>query len=208
MISRAQRRIVAATRAWHDDCMLREDRNRARAADVQLWWTIVRDLSAVLKELIPMLTTQTHPEHELKTALERFETCLETPVVAGELIAWFDEAQTAWADAAAQIHQHATEIHSRQYKQIAKEDPELLPLVEKLRAEDEAIDEDRDEFDRVLRRCAEQAPKFEPDEERIAGHTKALVDEGIALVNRVRKQEVAVQTWFVEAFTRDRGVAD
>lgn len=155
-----------------------------------------------------MPTTQMHPELALKTALERFETCLETPVVAGELVAWVDEAQAAWTDVAAQIHQHATEIHPRQYKQIAKQDPDLLPQVEKLRTEDDAIDEDREDFDRVFHRFAEQAPKFEPDEDRIADYRKTLVDEGIVLVTRVRTQEVAVQTWFVEAFTRDSGVAD
>ena len=155
-----------------------------------------------------MPMTQTEPEHELKTALDVFETCLETPVMAGELLAWVDELQNAWADVSGQMHGHVAEIHPRQYQQISKEDPELLPKIEKLTAEDEAIDEDRAEFDRRLRRCGEIAPQFEPDEEESAEHIQALVDEGIALVTRVRKQEVAVQTWFVEAFTRDRGVAD
>jgi len=35
-----------------------------------------------------------------------------------------------------------------------------------------------------------------------------LVDDGIEFITRMRKQEAAVQAWFVEAFTRDRGVAD
>jgi hypothetical protein len=57
------------------------------------------------------------------------------------------------------------------------------------------------------RRFAEHAPKFEPDEEKVSGHVKSLVDAGVELVTNVRKQEAAVQTWFVKAFTRDRGVA-
>jgi hypothetical protein len=36
---------------------------------------------------------------------------------------------------------------------------------------------------------------------------KSLVDAGVELVTNVRNQEAAVQTWFVKAFTRDRGVA-
>jgi hypothetical protein len=35
-----------------------------------------------------------------------------------------------------------------------------------------------------------------------------FVTESLALVVRIRKQELAVRTWVVEAFTRDRGDAD
>ncbi len=59
----------------------------------------------------------------------------------------------------------------------------------------------------VERRFAEHAPKFEPHEEKVSGHVKSLVDAGVELVTNVRKQEAAVQTWFVKAFTRDRDVA-
>jgi hypothetical protein len=37
---------------------------------------------------------------------------------------------------------------------------------------------------------------------------KKLVDQGMALVTQIRKQEVAIQTWFIEAFNRDRGSVD
>jgi hypothetical protein len=83
-----------------------------------------------------------------------------------------------------------------------------LPRTEKLLAEDAGIEEECAEFARFIHRFSERAPKFEPDEEKIAKHTQALVADGIEFITRVRKQEAAVQTWFVEAFTRDRGVAD
>jgi hypothetical protein len=155
-----------------------------------------------------MNSTHTDAEHDLKPALDQLETCLLSPVVSGELISWSDELQAAWTDAVERVRSHVREFHPRQYKQISKEDPELLPKVEKLQAADEELEEDCDEFDRVLRRFAEHAPKFEPDEEKIAGHVNSLVDAGVELLTSVRKQEAAVQTWFVEAFTRDRGVAD
>ncbi len=155
-----------------------------------------------------MFTTHTEPEHELRLSLERFETCLVTPMMAGELLSWVDELQNAWTDAFAHVRQHATELHPRQYQQISKADPELLPRTEKLQAEDAEIDEDCDEFARHLHRFAEHAPKFEPDEEKIAGHAKTLVDDGVEFITRVRKQEAAVHAWFTEAFTRDCGVAD
>jgi len=155
-----------------------------------------------------MSITHTEPELELQASLARFETCLETPVVAGELIGWTDALQGAWSGLSAQVRQHLTELHPRLYQQISNQDPELLPRTEKLQAEDTGIAQDRAVFDRLLQHFVEHTPRFEPDEEKIANHTRSLVSKGIALVNRVRKQEVAVQTWFVEAFTRDRGVAD
>jgi hypothetical protein len=35
-----------------------------------------------------------------------------------------------------------------------------------------------------------------------------LIDAGLKLVIRVRTQEQAIRTWFLEAFDRDRGTAD
>jgi hypothetical protein len=148
------------------------------------------------------------PDLELKAALERFETCLLSPILAGELIEWVGETQKSWCDAAAHFREHASELHPRQFKQISKEDPELLPRTEKLQAEDADIEEDVEELDRALRRFAEHAPKFEPDEEKIGRHAQKVIDDGVALVTRIRKQEAAVQTWFIESFNRDRGVAD
>ena len=168
----------------------------------------LRQFNALAKVRVFMATTHTEPDQELKTSLDRFENCLVTPMMAGELVEWVGEVQSAWADISAHVREHVTELHERQYKQISKQDPELLPRIEKLQAEDAALEVDCDEFDRLLHRFAEHAPKFEPDEEKIASHAKALVDDGIEFVTRVRKQEAAVHAWFVEAFTRDCGVAD
>jgi hypothetical protein len=154
-----------------------------------------------------MLST-THTDQELKSSLDRFETCLVSPMMSGELVSWVEELQSAWAEAAALVHQHLEELHPREYEQISKEDPELLPRTEKLQAEDSLIQDDSAEFERLVHRFAEHAPRFEPDEEKIAKLQRALVDDGVEFVTRVRKQEAAVGAWFVEAFTRDRGVAD
>lgn len=155
-----------------------------------------------------MSSSHVETEHDLKPSLERFETCLLSPVIPGELADWTLEVKASWEDCVARIREHIAELHPRQYKQISKEDPELLPKTEKLQEADAELEEDCEEFDRAVRRFAEHAPKFEPDEEKIAGHVKSLVEAGVVLVTSVRKQEAAVQTWFLEAFTRDRGVAD
>lgn len=149
-----------------------------------------------------------NPQNDLKTALSNFETSLLTPTVSGELPAWMDEVQKSWAEASAQIHYQVRHLHPRQYEEISKQDPELLPRIELLKAEDEAIEQQREQLAQLINRIGEHAPKLEPDEEKAEKHVKALVDEGTTFLIRVRKQEVAVQTWYVEAFNRDRGAVD
>lgn len=151
---------------------------------------------------------QTNPEAELKHAADAFETSLVRPLVSGELAPWIQEVQTAWKEAAAQIHYHAKHLHPRQYEAIAKQDPELLPRIETLRAEDSALEEQRELIHQSVTRIAEHAPKLEPDEEKAQKHIRSLVDDGMKFVTRVRKQSVAVQTWYIEAFNRDVGAVD
>ena len=116
--------------------------------------------------------------------------------------------KTGWSDASAQIHYHIKHLHPRQFDEISKQDPELLPRIELLKAEDDAIEQQREQFSSVMNRVSEHAPKLEPDEEKAQKHTKTLVDDGTAFLTRVRKQEAAVQTWYVEAFNRDGGAVD
>lgn len=152
--------------------------------------------------------SRSNPEGELKSLLDAFETNLVTPIVSGELASWIDEVQTAWTETTAQVHYHTTHLHPRQYEEIAKQDPELLPRIELLKAEDAAIEDQREKLNQVVVRLSQHAPKLEPDEEKAQKHTKSLIDDGTAFVARVRKQGVAVQTWYVEAFTRDHGAVD
>lgn len=150
----------------------------------------------------------TDPLNELKTALANFETTLVTPIVSGELAGWTEGVEKAWTEASAQIHYHVEHLHPRQYDEIANQDPELLPRIELLKAEDEAIEQQREQMATTIKRVAEHAPKLEPDEEKAQKHTKTLIDDGTSFLARVRKQEVAVQTWYVEAFNRDGGAVD
>ena len=157
--------------------------------------------------MITEKATQT-AEDELKTALSAFETSLATPVVSGELTEWLDTVKQSWAEVLAKSHYQTKHEHPRQFEQISKQDPELLPRVEQLQAEDDAIEHDGETLSQIVSRTTAHAPKLEPDEEKAQHHTKRLVDEGMAFIVRMRKQEVAIQTWFVEAFNRDRGAGD
>ncbi len=149
-----------------------------------------------------------HHDGDLKTALANFETNLVTPIVEGELTSWIEHVKTGWSEASAQIHYHIKHLHPRQYDEIGKQDPELLPRIETLKAEDEAIEQQREQLATTMNRVTQHAPKLEPDEGKAQKHTQTLVDDGTAFLTRVRKQEAAVQTWYVEAFNRDRGAVD
>ena len=145
---------------------------------------------------------------DLKAVLTAFETSLLTPTVSGELATWLEEVQKTWEEASTQVHYHIKHLHPRQYDEISKQDPELLPRIDQLRAEDEAIEQQRALLAQAIGRVGQHVPKMEPDEEKAAKYTKAMIDSGTAFLIQVRKQEAAVQTWYVEAFNRDGGAVD
>jgi hypothetical protein len=148
------------------------------------------------------------PESILRAALDAFETSLAVPIVAGELDEWSQQVRTAWAEASAEVHRQLTQLHPAQLKQIAKEDPELSTQVDLLRAEDAALEEDRACLDGVIERLARLVPMVEPNERIFHEYHAQLQKDGVDFITRVKKQQVALQTWFQEAFNRDRGVAD
>jgi uncharacterized protein (DUF3084 family) len=145
---------------------------------------------------------------DLRPVLAAFEESLLAPTVSGELTTWLEQVQKSWEEASAQIHFHAKHLHPRQYDEISKQDPELFPRIEQLQAEDEAIEQQRAQLSQAIGRVCQHAPKLEPDEEKAQKYIKTIVDDGTAFLIRVRKQEVAVQTWYVEAFNRDGGAVD
>jgi hypothetical protein len=149
-----------------------------------------------------------YSQDDLNAVLTKLETNLLRPAISGELASWLEDVQKSWEDASAQIHYYIKHLHPRQYDEIAQQDPELLPRIELLRAEDEAIEQQRAQLTQSIGRVGQHAPKLEPDEEKAQKYTKTIVDDGTAFLIRVRKQEVAVQTWYVEAFNRDGGAVD
>jgi hypothetical protein len=159
-------------------------------------------------EDMAMTIQDTTSEDALKNALEAFETNLATPVISGELSGWVRGVQKSWSETSSQVHYTVKHLHPREFEEMGGADPELLPRIEQLEAEDAALEEDREKLSTAISRFVEHAPKLEPDEGKAGQHTKKLVDEGLAFIARVRKQQVAIKTWFVEAFNRDRGAVD
>lgn len=147
------------------------------------------------------------PAAEFKTAIESFETALLTPITSGDLPDWLEKLHSAWKQAA-DIFPGEGRLHEQQLDEIATQDPELLFRVEQLRAEETEINEQCARIDKAIMRLAEHGPQLEPDEERARQPTQQVIDDGLAFVTRVRRQNIAVQTWYNEAFNRDRGPVD
>jgi hypothetical protein len=149
-----------------------------------------------------------NPALQLKTALDSFEVACLRPIISGELQSWVNHLKEEWDRANKQLELHTKHLHPRQYEEITKQDPELFARVDQLRAEDVVIDTERARVDQSIARLAEHLPKLEPDEEKAKVRASTFVDDATAFLARVRKQVVAVQTWYVEAFDRDRGAVD
>ena len=147
-------------------------------------------------------------ERELRSSLESLETSLATPIVSGELSAWANQVGSAWADTRPRVRNQLVHAHQKQYEEITSQDPELFARVEKLKAEDAALEEQIESFNRLVDRLADLAPLAEPDERKFHALVEELQKRGVELITRMRRQLVAVQTWYQEAFIRDRGVAD
>jgi hypothetical protein len=150
----------------------------------------------------------TDPDRELRTALDGFETSLATPIVSGELEVWSAEVSAIWAKLSPLVQQQLVHLHPKQFDEITKQDPELFAHVDKLRIEDASLEETRSCLDENVSRLAKLAPLVEPDERKFNDLHAKLRKDGVDFANRVKQQQVAVQTWYMEAFNRDRGVAD
>jgi hypothetical protein len=148
------------------------------------------------------------PENEMRNALEAFENALATPLISGEHVAWADAVRTAWQGAATQVQRQIERIHPAQYAKMLEADSDLAARIEKLREEDAAIGRQRNRIAAAVERLHRKAAAAEYDEARTDGDRRRLVNAGISFAVRMRKQEVAVKTWFVEAFNRERGPVD
>jgi predicted nuclease with TOPRIM domain len=147
-------------------------------------------------------------EKSLKEALERFERRLETPLVPGELTGWICEAVEACHNVGPTLDRQRRRTHEQILDAIAREDAELIPRAEELRKEDEELQCDYRRLREEADRLAEQAETAEPHERRLDERRASFVRHGLDFVIRTRTQELAVETWFLEAFDRDRGVVD
>lgn len=147
-------------------------------------------------------------QNGLREGLERLETALETPLVPGELERWVGDVQSALDETAALLERQVGTVHQEEFNEIADEDPELFARVKLLQEEDRKSSEQLEKLRHRAEQLAIIAASIEPDEAELEEDVNAFIEQGLAFVIHVRKQEIAIATWLQEAMERDRGTAD
>ena len=144
----------------------------------------------------------------LVDALTRLETALLSPPVAGELSIWTQACRDGLDAVARQLPAYFQDYLKPQYMEIARSDPEQLPRVQRMIADDQGLVEDLEKFSRRLAEFSAGAAQVKKHESKVADERADLEQEGIALIIRIRKQRAAADTWLTEALYRDRGPVD
>ena len=144
----------------------------------------------------------------LDEALKKLETALLTPVVSGELAGWVQAVKLSSQELGVQLNDFLQSEQRRQYRQIAAEDAELLVRVQRLASEDEELIAAHKEFALSLDKLAEMVSVADRHESRAEEQRSDLEKRGTDLILRIRRHQVATDTWLNEAFYRDRGTVD
>lgn len=140
--------------------------------------------------------------------LDRFESCLETPAVPGELSDWFQETNDVLHEVARQFGEQVHGTHAGILQDILNEDPELHSRVTEMREVDERLRTELIELKSRIRALTEYADQTDVEETQLHSQLESIIERGLKFVIDARKQEHALTTWYMEAFERDRGIAD
>ncbi|MCO6438316.1 MAG: hypothetical protein J5J06_14570 [Phycisphaerae bacterium] len=147
-------------------------------------------------------------EKQFTEALMKLETALEKPVIPGEMESWARDVRNEAASFDHLLRERVAGAHAELYASITDEDQGLFRRVEQLRQEDFDIRNAYDAFLSEASTLCENASRAEPQEAPAESRIAQISDNGLALVIRIRKQELALRTWLVESAFRDRGVQD
>ena len=148
------------------------------------------------------------PESELHSVLASFEGQLESPVVPGELPEWLKNTEQLTEKLISTMDVHFENRHNNLLEEIVEQAPGMLTRVDQLKEEDRKLKEEADRILQLVSSMDEHSSTLEPDEGRARRVMETIIHEGLEFVIRFRKHESAIEAWVVEAFERDRGVAD
>lgn len=154
------------------------------------------------------LMNTAHSNERFFKLLDRFESCLETPAVPGELSDWFQETNAVLHEVAWQFAEQVHGTHTAILQDILNEDPELHSRVTEMREVDERLRSELIELKSKIRALTEYADQTDLEETQLHSQLESTIERGLKFVIDVRKQEHALTTWYMEAFERDRGIAD
>jgi hypothetical protein len=153
------------------------------------------------------LAEETLREQAFQRALDGFEACAGTPFVPGEMVGWLGALEEALGQLRPLLERQAA-VHGTEFAEMSRQDPEMLRHVEMLQEEDRAIAAQLCGLEERLQVLRPLVHRVGPDEKRVEAVMAEHAEGARLLVSRIRKQEVSVRTWLVEAFTRDRGDVD
>jgi len=145
---------------------------------------------------------------QLTTVLAELETCLEQPIVPGELSPWANAVSSAYVDAEGPLQEAFETTHPALFDQIRREDEDLYRQVEQMKEEDAKLRTEYATLSRDARRLRVRSDQEDSDESVLSSEVEQSIEKGLAFVIRIRKQQSAINTWLLEAFQRDTGVAD
>jgi hypothetical protein len=161
---------------------------------------------SVLKDA-KMSSSNTSQSSVFDEVVVRLEQALCTTRVPGELIDWVEPVRTSLRQSRHLVKEESMPRHKLAFLEMGKEDLALQPRIEQLRDEDSAILDDivraEELASAICRRLETSDGKVEEREK-----TDELFELGQSIALRLKKQEQDIRTWLMEAFQRDRGVAD
>ena len=144
----------------------------------------------------------------VKERVAALEDALSVPQVPGELSDWAENACQAAQQLAQALEVELSELRGQQFGDILKQDPALAPRVEEMRRADTEQLHVCQRLAKQLCTIEDQSEKRSEAETSLHERVAHLTECGLRLVVDLRKQDAAIDTWFQEAFQRDRGEGD
>jgi len=154
-----------------------------------------------------MSTSDTSQSSVFDEVVARLEQVLCATRVPGELLDWIEPVRDSLRQSRHLVKEESMPRHKLAFIEMGKEDLSLQPRIEQLREEDSAILAEilrAEELATAIRR------RLDASEGKVEERAKTdeLFELGQTIVLRLKKQEQDIRTWLMEAFQRDRGVAD
>lgn len=147
-------------------------------------------------------------ENQFLASLARFETSIEAPIVPGEMATWLRTAREACREAGNLFGNEVDDAHEQLRSEIIREDIALAPRVRELKQKHEELRTQWITIRMELEQLCEKAEQAEPHEAKLEDEVARFTKQALAFVIAARTHETAITTWYVEAFHRDRGIAD
>ena len=140
--------------------------------------------------------------NDLRETLTNFESCLQTPIVSGELTTWLEDAREAF-DRVSDSLKNCSERQTEMLNEILHSDSELLGRVEDLRQLDAKVDSQVSGLQNKIAQLCDRAKAVEPDELKLEKPVQDLINQGLEFVLAARKLDTGVSTWHQEATKND-----